>query len=84
MFYLFKKELTNTSPVNYVQVGTTTELRLALQKAASSALFIYDQKTDEIKIISEFYDLLECSFFIYSHLGLFKPISSLKIKSSTD
>jgi hypothetical protein len=84
MFYLFKKALTNTSPVSYVQASTTTELRLALQKAASNALFVYDQETDEIKIISEFYDMLECSFFIYSHLGLFKPISSLKIKSSTE
>ena len=79
MYYIFIATPAARTLVNFIKAKNTQELRKSLQSFQSTALFIFNETTDEIDIVSDYYDALECSYFIYTLLGIFKPIKDSKV-----
>jgi len=79
MYYLFISTPEEKMHVQFIKVENYRKLRQTVQKQQSNALFFFNETTDEINIVSYYYDLIECSYFIYSLLGIYRLAKDLKV-----
>jgi hypothetical protein len=80
MIYLFKKNNENHFRVYVTLAKSDNEIKKEMQQSALDILFIYKEKENSLEIVNEYYDIHECTYFIFKLLGIFKPASTLEIK----
>lgn len=80
MIYLFKRDPDSNTGVYIFNVNSHNDLRKEMQKHAAHVLFIYNDDESSIEVVNEYYDAIECTYFIYKHLGIFKSLSEIQLK----
>ncbi|MCX2486122.1 hypothetical protein [Pedobacter sp. MR2016-24] len=84
MIYVFKRGTGNHTSIEVITANSVNELKKEMQKYAAYVIFIYNDTDSSIEVTNEYYEAIECTYFIYKHLGIFKSLSEVSIKYSPD
>lgn len=82
MIYLFKRGPEGNAGIEVINVKSASELKKEVQKYSLYIIFIYNDSESSIEVLNDYYDAIECTYFIYKHLGIFKPLSDISINYS--
>ena len=69
--------------MHYTVIVEEEDLRKEIQKVLTNALFVFDSDYYTIQMMSDYFDLFECSYFIFAKLSIPVMVNQFKVSYGT-